>query len=432
MRESLLFCIFVQVLGVTNAIFFAGVMIIDSFIIQGISNIGHVRLDVREMNALIAPNGYGKSNVLSAISFGLMFLSANEETKRQMLRSRYLPINVSIKEKKFHFEILGQINREGRVEMVQYGYECQWADGVVSGYVLSEWLKIKIEGEQRYRQMVNRRDGYYSLIVPSATGRCNKSFAATPQQLSLPVIASGGLFLSNLAKEICDIRIPNLNALDNPESYFSIEGNRGISMLGGMTLCEYIFQLKETEADNFSILSDGIRQLIPNLVSFEPDEITLSDGRSKVYDIRVQEKYNSQPTSIRLLSSGSKRMILLFTLCMAAQKQSIPMIMVEEPENSVHPQLMENLLLTLQAYASNTKILMTSHSPYLMRYMQPDQMYFGLPKHDGLAHFAKVNPSKLKYLYRCAGDMELTFGEFMFDFMLDMEADNGKLDTFFK
>ena len=407
-------------------------MIIDSIIIEGISNIGHVRLDVGEMNALIAPNGYGKSNVLSAISFGLMFLNADEETKRQMLQSRYLPINVSIEEKKFHFEILGRIQRDGHAEMVQYGYECQWAEGAIPGYVLSEWLKIKAEGEQRYRQMVNRRNGYYSLIVPSATGRCNKPFAATPKQLSLPMIASGGLFLSDLAKDICNIRIPNLNTLDNPESYFSLEGGRGVSMLGGMTLSEYIYHMKETDADSFSILSDGIRQLIPGIVSFEPDEITLSDGRSKVYDIRVQEKFNSQPTSIRLLSSGSKRMIFLFTLCMAAQKQSIPMIMVEEPENSVHPRLMENLLLTLQAYASNTKILMTSHSPYLMRYMQPDQMYFGLPKHDGLAHFAKVNPSKLKYLYRYAGDMELTFGEFMFDFMLDMESDSEKLNAFFK
>lgn len=426
------FCIFVAVLRVTDAKLFARVMIIDSFIIEGISNIRHMRLDVGEMNALIAPNGYGKSNVLSAISFGLMYLNANEETKRQMLRSRYLPINVSMSEKKFLFEIHGRIQREGRTEMVQYGYECQWAEGVVPGYVLSEWLKIKAEDEQRFRQMIKRRNGYYSLIVPSATGRCNKPFTATPQQLTLPVIASGGLFLSDLAKEICDIRIPNLNTLDNPESYFSVEGGNGISMLGGMTLSEYIYQMKETDADSFSILSDGIRQLIPDIVSFEPDEITLSDGRSMVYDIRVQEKFNSQPTSIRLLSSGSKRMIFLFTLCMAARKQNIPMIMVEEPENSVHPRLMENLLLALQAYASNTKILITSHSPYLMRYMQPDQMYFGLPQHDGLAHFAKVNPSKLKYLYRYAGDMELTFGEFMFDFMLDVEADNEKLATFFK
>ncbi len=407
-------------------------MIIDSFIIQGISNIEHLRLDVGVMNALIAPNGYGKSNVLSAISFGLNFLNANEEIKRQMLQSRNLPINVYMQENKFHFEIYGRIEHEGRFEMFQYGYECRWAEGLAPGYVLSEWLKIKAEDEQRYRQMVKRQNGSNCLIVPSATGRCNKSFAVTPQQLVLPVIANGGFFLSDLAKEICDIQIPNLNTLDNPETYFSVEGDNGISMLGGMTLSEYIYRMKETDFGSFSMLSDGIRQLIPGIVSFEPDEITLSDGRSKVYDIRVQEKFNSQPTSIRLLSSGSKRMIFLFTLCMAAQKQNIPMIMVEEPENSVHPRLMENLLLILQAYALNTKILMTSHSPYLMRYMQPEQMYFGIPKHDGLAHFKKVNPSKLKYLYKYAGDMELTFGEFMFDFMLDLETDSEKLNTFFK
>ena len=407
-------------------------MIIDSFIIEGFSNIEHIRLDLGEINALIAPNGYGKSNVLSAINFGLMYLNANEETKGQMLRSRFLPINVSIKEKKFHFEILGRLQRDGRTELVQYGYECQWTEGVIPGYVLSEWLKIKTEGEQRYRQMIKRQNGYYSMIVPSAMGRCNKPFATTPQQLSLPLIASGGLFLSDLAKEICSISIPNLQTLDNPESYFSIDGSNGIAMLDGMTLSEYIYRMKETDADSFSILSDGIKQLIYGVVSFEPDEITLSDGRSKVYDIRIQEEFNSQPTSIRLLSSGSKRMIFLFTLCMAAQKQNIPMIMFEEPENSVHPKLMENLLLTIQAYASNTKILMTSHSPYLMRYMQPEQMYFGLPMHDGLAHFAKVNPSKLKDLYKYAGDMELTFGEFMFDFMLDMENDSEKLTSFFK
>ena len=46
-------------------------MIIDSFIIEGFSNIEHIRLDLGEINALIAPNGYGKSNVLSAINFGL-------------------------------------------------------------------------------------------------------------------------------------------------------------------------------------------------------------------------------------------------------------------------------------------------------------------------------------------------------------------------
>ncbi len=114
---------------------------------------------------------------------------------------------------------------------------------------------MKTEGEQRYRQMINRQDGYYSMIVPSAMGRCNKPFAATPKQLSLPVIANGGLFLSDLAKEICSTSIPNLQTLDNPEAYFSIGGGKGIAMLGGMTLSEYIYRMKETDSDSFSILA---------------------------------------------------------------------------------------------------------------------------------------------------------------------------------
>ena len=50
---------------------------------------------------------------------------------------------------------------------------------------------------------------------------------------------------------------------------------------------------------------------------------------------------------------------------------------------------------------------------------------------DGLAHFAQIAPSKLKYLYKYAGEMELTIGEFMFDFMLDMEGEYEKMDQFF-
>ena len=406
-------------------------MKIDGFKVDGIANIEHANLRTGELCALIAPNGYGKSNVLRAIEFGIRFLTADDAERRQMLNGRWMSINTAIYGKDFSFEIAGRIGTDDDEQQFVYSYQLAWAHDGKEGCVVSESLKMKRSGDQRYRQLINRTTTNECLIIPSAAGRCNKPFEVPENQLALSAIAlSAGMFLNSVAKEIYGIQVPNLETLDNPESYFSVGGGSGIQTLGGMTLSEYLYRLKTGDEESYAILVDGLMQLIPNMEEFAPEVVSLPGGQ-QIYDVRIKEKYCAQPTTIAQLSSGSKRMIFLFTLCIAARKRNIPMIMLEEPENSVHPRMMENLLLTMQNYAKDTKILMTSHSPYLMRYLQASQMYFGLPKRDGLAHFAQVEPSKLKYLYKYAGDMELTFGEFMFDFMLDIEDDSEKLEKFF-
>jgi len=397
-------------------------MYISSIRVGGFANIQDTEIRLESLSAIIAPNGFGKSNLLRAISMGISYLRSDSYHRQQLLHDQQaIPVNKSIAHAPYKMEISGSMVLDNHTMQFLYRLKLAWGNENEAGYVTEEQLLVKQIGDQRYRKLIVRDQKESFLMQSAPTGRCNRLMAIEADMPAIQRVAGMDVtYLHVLIKAIYGLTIPNLETLDNPESYFSLDG-KGIALLGGQTLSEYLYRLRDEDENRYSILQDGLKQLIPNVVELEPVEVTLGDGHSHLYDIRVTERHNIQPTSIRFLSSGSKRMIFLFTLCMAAAKQSIPLLMMEEPENSVHPRLMENLLLAMRGYAEQCQILITSHSPYLMRYLGEKQMYLGLPNEDGVARFGRIRLSKLKALRRNAGEMELTLGEYMFDFMLDME-----------
>lgn len=240
MRELKQNTTFVSQLNNPHAKIYA-IMTVSGFVIEGISNIGSLRLDVGSLNALIAPNGYGKSNVLRAIGFGMDFLSATEQEKIQMMRSRFVPINNNMYRKDFRFEILGSTMMNEQEMEYHYGYTFSWWAEDKEGRITSEWLKVKRSADQRFRQIINRPSTDECMILPSPTGRCTKSFEVPSSQLVLSAIAvRSDMYLNSIAAQLCAMTIPNLETLDNPESYFSVDGDRGIRMLDGETLSAYL------------------------------------------------------------------------------------------------------------------------------------------------------------------------------------------------
>ena len=182
------------------------IMTVRGFVIEGISNIGSFRLDVGSLNALIAPNGYGKSNVFRAIGFGMDFLSATEQEKVQMMRSRFVPINNNMYRKDFRFEILGSTMMDEQEMDYHYGYAFSWWSEEKEGRITSEWLKVKRSTDQRFRQIINRPSTDECVILPSPTGRCTKSFEVTSSQLALSAIAVRSDMVLNELEEALDVK----------------------------------------------------------------------------------------------------------------------------------------------------------------------------------------------------------------------------------
>ena len=93
---------------------------LNAITVKGIANIDSVTLDLKKTTALLAANNYGKSNVLSAILFGLQFIGALPQTKQRMMGFEpCISVNKYIAGKPFVFEIEGSI--DGKIDF-QYGY----------------------------------------------------------------------------------------------------------------------------------------------------------------------------------------------------------------------------------------------------------------------------------------------------------------------
>ena len=142
-------------------------------------------------------------------------------------------------------------------------------------------------------------------------------------------------------------------------------------------------------------------------------------------------RYNNQYSSINNLSAGCKRLLYIFTMVIASQINNVQLVMLEELENSVHPKLLQDVLVVISQLAGDTKILLTSHSPYLVNYLDVRKIQFGLPAKCGIATFKEVKASKVSRLEKQASAEEMSLGEYVFGLMQDLENDDEYIKTYF-
>lgn len=387
--------------------------------LSGFCNIKDVCIDLVDFNALVAPNNYGKSNVLAGIEFAMDFISCSEDKRSAMMSDiAYIPINNATSNLPFHFSVEGLINDDSPQETkVNYSFEFIWSKSNGDGSVItSETLSVILPDGKRPRFLVKRdnpKEGYY---VPSLSGRCTKKCVVDDKQLVVNILGNNTtLFYKDIISEIDNI---HLNVV-KPSGFNKEE------------LCLFVYNLKEKFPQRYSLLEDFVLQIVDNITTIRPIRTVIGEDNPNVpfrvedaiYDIRVKEKYNNQDISISRLSSGSRRIIMIISEIIKAEMSGSSLICIEELENSVHPKLLENIILLVQSFAEGIRIITTSHSPYLVRYLKSGQLSFGLPSEEGVASFHKIKSTMIKRIMKSASSMDMTLGEYMFELMLNMDEE---------
>lgn len=423
----------------------------------GFKNIKDNTLELSNLTALVSLNSYGKSNLLTAIDFGIDFISADTKKKERMMRFQPgIPLNNNNALQNYFFELEAKTILAGQPHLIIYRYEFQWrAKGKGDAKIVSEQLEIKKDKKnQRFGRLISR-DDKTALYKSSPTGRCSTKTTIMGNELVLnKLMAFDQLHFLDLLKQLNSLMVYVDHHLDVSSSYspdFLIRANLDEFDLAGIAnIPRTIFYLKQEYPEKYDLLKDAYLQLFPSFTDFDVIEIAVNKANVKVkitsiegdeipsdidvcdkfYDIMVNDKALIQPISFEKLSDGAKRMFFMLTFAVIADIKGLPLIAFEEPENSLHPSLMQSFLLVITQLTENCKIIITSHSPYMLQYILANNIYIGMPNEKHLTTFRRVLNSKVSTLLRDVGEAGLSVGDYIFELMSGCEDDIEQINDY--
>ena len=419
------------------------IMKIQRIALDGFKNLRNVNITFSRITALVALNNFGKSNVLTGIDFGLNFLKANEEKRKGFMESdAFIPINKASIDKDFSFEIETATTIDDIKYRIVYGFSFSWIrnDGD-EAKVVNEYLRVKIDEKgKKYNQLISRQ-GNEAFYKSSESGRCT-----TPTQIEdLELVANklkafDQLYYIEIIKRLNDLRLYMENNLDAKQFYVPnpiIRKGLVENFIDSENLPRVIAKLKQVNPSKFELLLDAYKQLFPDIESVIVKEIQINkEGdvvvpddmpfivSNSIYLLFVRDKNLSKLIDFESMSDGAKRVFMILTKIMMAsmEERNISLIAIEEPENSIHPSLFRTYLQIIEELLDDCKVIITSHSPYVVSFMELDSIYVGRHKEGGIAEFYGFRKSKEKLLMDDADTIGMTMGDYIFSMLSDDES----------
>lgn len=417
-----------------------------SLTVGGFRNVSDTTISLGGITAFVSPNNYGKSNLLDAIKFGIDFIGESPRARTSMMGYvGGIPLAPALASSDFHFRVEFEDEHLGDYRYVRYGYSFSWLRDDGSGQVITdETLEINPRREGRWTNYLRRGEGKYKK---SHDTRSFRSIKLEGNQLAIDVLtAIEDIDINPAIRRIRDIGFSLCYSLDASPRFrptpLEAAGDAADSVMAEFDdedLPRAMYMLKTGRRDRYDELLSAIFTLFPEFedISVNPYELKKEEHdalekslhgpgaegdvpfriRDELYRLVVRSSNLNQPVNVSMMSTGTKRIIWLLTNVVIASSRDAQCIGIEEIETSIHPRMLRELLEILDENLGGTSLLVTSHSPYLIQYLKPQQIYIGCPNADGVAEFRRIRGDAVARVNEYAHDRGLGFGEYLFELM---------------
>lgn len=420
------------------------IMKIQRIALDGFKNLNRVDISFNKITALVAVNNFGKSNVLAGIQFGLDFMRAKEEERYGFMQGDdFIPINKASVDKKFRFEVEMTTSINDVKYRIIYGFSFGWVKSENDEAEISnEYLKMKVDVKgTKYTQLINRQ-GKEAFYKSSETGRCTTVTVIESLELVANKLkAFDQLYYIEIIKRLNDLRLYMENNLDAKKFYVPnpiIRKGMPDDFINAENLPRVIAKLRQINPGKFDLLLDAYKRLFPDIEDIIVREIQINKNgevvvpddapfivSNSIYLLFVRDKNLSKLIDFEAMSDGAKRVFMILTKIIMASmaEKNISLIAIEEPENSIHPSLFKTYLQIIADLLDDCKVIITSHSPYIISFMDIDSIYVGIHRSGGIAEFYGFKKSKEKALLDDADSVDMQLGDYIFSLLTDDESE---------
>lgn len=341
----------------------ASVSHFKSLSIQGFRRLNAVHLDLHPLTVMIGANGSGKTSVLDVLS-----LLANSAQGK---------LNASISE----LSGLSSVLTYDRAKELMLGISAEVPGHAPLEYSLHlrpRGVAYEIALEALSQQQRPKPPPFHYIVSTHSDIRYWKSDVGklvrptwdhNPLETSLSQVPKLYREPEDFRKRLASSTFYHVLNVD-PRSPVRLPQPMQPAMLPGRNgeeLVSCLFNLRETERDRFEAIEDVLRAAFPAF-----DRLDFPPVAAGTLALAWREKGFSKPLYMHQLSEGTLRFLWLATLL--ASPGLTALTLLDEPEVSLHPELL-NLLSDLFREASRrTQLVVATHSDRLIRFLKPDEV----------------------------------------------------------
>lgn len=337
--------------------------------VRGYRALEEVDVTLGPLNVIIGPNGVGKSSFLDVFRFFSDALGRREALGR-LLSPR---------------GGIGRLLTLGRRDSLEVEFFTRPPEDLGGGPLHYE-VEIQASGISysiAREQLSQDRGQKKPFLFVTSDGRSSKVFSPIGRRLIAPEppIPADELILAQVPRALREaewfrtafgdihfhpaIPVDDSAVVRRPQT---LEPTALLVSPGGQNLFSVLYQMRHEEPGWYERILDVLRAAFSG---FDRLEFPVVAG-GQVTLAWYHRAYAGKPFYANELSAGTLRFLHLITLLLTPQAPTL--ILIDEPEDSLHPELLRLVAELLLETSERTQLLVATQSPSLLRWLKPEHI----------------------------------------------------------